>query len=48
VAAALAGCGGGGGSATSSTARRPAPRTDPATVLSRASVPVLRELREDF
>jgi peptidoglycan/xylan/chitin deacetylase (PgdA/CDA1 family) len=39
VAATLAGCG--GGSATSSTLRRPAPRTDPAAVLSRASVPVL-------
>jgi peptidoglycan/xylan/chitin deacetylase (PgdA/CDA1 family) len=40
AAAALAGCGG-GGATTSTRPRRPAPRTDPAAVLARASVPVL-------
>jgi peptidoglycan/xylan/chitin deacetylase (PgdA/CDA1 family) len=39
--AALAGCGGGDGGSTATTAARPAPRTDPEAVLSRASLPVL-------
>jgi hypothetical protein len=42
VAVALAGCGGSGDDGGTATgAARPKPRTDPAAVLSRASLPVL-------